>query len=180
MKSPSILVSLTREVNDARQHYINTLAGTNAEKSQFKPDPDTWSAIEITEHLVWAELGGINGMWRALHATQAGNPVFTGEKIHEGKKIEQIIQETWAEKEKVPETAKPRWGGPLEFWIHAFLNNQTMLEALALALEGQHPGEIIHPHPISGPLNCIQRFEFLRFHIERHHKQLQQLLGKQD
>ncbi|WP_185731553.1 hypothetical protein [Larkinella rosea] len=34
---------------------------------------------------------------------------------------------------------------------------------------------IIHPHPISGPLDIHQRFAFLRFHIDRHRNQVTDL-----
>jgi len=166
------------DVSIARQDFIDAISGITREQSLFKPSENEWSVVDNIEHLVWAEMGGINGMWRALEGMKNQTPIWIGVPIHEGKSIEQIVAETWEEKEQVPETAKPRWGGPVTFWIHALLNNQTLLEALGMALEGQDLTKIIHPHPISGPMNCIQRFEFLRFHIERHQKQVEKLLGR--
>ncbi|MFM7671814.1 MAG: hypothetical protein ACKO6Q_04400 [Bacteroidota bacterium] len=32
---------------------------------------------------------------------------------------------------------------------------------------------IIYPHPLSGPLNVYQRLEFLRYHMERHQRQIE-------
>jgi hypothetical protein len=38
---------------------------------------------------------------------------------------------------------------------------------------------IAHPHPISGPLSFGQRFEFLRFHIDRHVGQVSKLMAEE-
>jgi hypothetical protein len=42
-------------------------------------------------------------------------------------------------------------------------------------MQGLDPEKVIYPHPISGPLNVLQRMQFLRFHMERHQKQVEQL-----
>ncbi len=39
------------------------------------------------------------------------------------------------------------------------------------------PEQIIYPHIISGPLNVYQRMEFLRFHLERHQRQIENIKG---
>jgi len=49
------------------------------------------------------------------------------------------------------------------------------LKDLGEALEGENPDKLIYPHPISGPLNIIQRLEFLRFHLNRHQNQIENI-----
>lgn len=63
-------------------------------------------------------------------------------------------------------------GGPIAFWRSALASLQQPLSELATALAGEDHEAIIHPHPLSGPLDVRQRFEFLRFHIHRHQQQL--------
>ena len=75
----------------------------------------------------------------------------------------------------MPEIAKPRWGGPVEYWILALKNCQPLLEELCHAMEEYDPEKIIYPHIISGPLNVIQRLEFLRFHLNRHQLQIENI-----
>ncbi|MEJ7681700.1 MAG: hypothetical protein WKG06_28410 [Segetibacter sp.] len=58
-------------------------------------------------------------MWKAIQGIKTGKPVFTGEDVHRGLSIEEIIEKTWQPKEQVPESAKPRWGGPIQYWINA-------------------------------------------------------------
>lgn len=163
---------LLHEVGTARQQYINEVIKLTDEQAQWKPSPTQWSAVELTEHLYWAEHGGIWGMWRALYAQRAGHPIWEGELIHRGLPIETIIARTWQPKEQVPPIAAPRMGGPVSFWLSALASLQQPLHDLATALAEEDFEAIIHPHPISGPLDVQQRFEFLRFHIQRHQGQL--------
>ena len=169
------LESLLQQVARARRDSIGSSSGLSAAQASWKPNDDTWSVIDNVEHLFWAELGGINGMWKTLEAVRRDQPVWTGEAVHEGLPIEKIIELTWKSKEQVPEIAKPRWGGSLAYWTAALNNLQSLLAELATAMEGADLKKVIHPHPISGPLNIIQRFEFLRFHMNRHQKQIENL-----
>lgn len=169
------LVQLLSDVAVARIRFIDEVEKLTEAQAHWKPLPDEWSATEITEHLYWAEHGGIWGMWRALDAQKAGNPIWQGELIHKGLPIETIIERTWQTKEIVPPMAAPRMGGPVAFWLSAFTSLQQPLHDLGNALTNADLEKIIHPHPISGPLDIRQRFEFLRFHIDRHRKQVMEL-----
>lgn len=174
------LPHLLQQVSTARTQFISSATGLSPAQATFKPTPESWCVTENVEHMFWAEHGAINGMWKTLEAFKNNKPVFTGEAIHHGLPIEQIIEKTWKEKELVPEVAKPRLGGPLMFWIISLQNLQETLAGLAAALEGYDLEKIIHPHPISGPLNVIQRFEFLRFHLNRHQKQIENIKAHPD
>lgn len=176
----SKLTNLLQQVATARNEFIDATKGLSQIQSVFKPTPESWCITENVEHMFWAEHGGINGMWKTLEAFRNNKPIFAGEPIHHGLPIEQIIEKTWKEKELVPEVARPRLGGPLLFWTISLQNLQELLVGLAKALEGHDLEKIIHPHPISGPLNVIQRFEFLRFHLNRHQKQVENIKAHPD
>ncbi|HEY5748798.1 MAG TPA: DinB family protein [Chryseolinea sp.] len=167
--------SLLNSVALARHHFIQAASGLTYAQSQFKPSADVWSVVDNVEHMVWAEMGGINGIWKTLDGIRTNKPIWTGEAIHHGLPIEKIIEKTWKEKEQVPEIAKPRWGGSVDYWIEALSNCQNMLGSLCDELEGYDLEQIIYPHIISGPLNVVQRMEFLRFHLNRHQRQIENL-----
>jgi hypothetical protein len=169
------LKTLLNSVASARLNFIQTAANLTYEQSQFRISPESWSTTDIVEHMVWAEMGGINGIWKTLEGIKSNRPVWSGESIHHGLRIEQIIDKTWKEKEQVPENAKPKWGGSLGYWIAALRSCQPLLESLARELNGHDLEKIIYPHVISGPLNVIQRMEFLRFHLDRHRKQIENI-----
>lgn len=169
------LTQLLEDVGQARSRFVSLAKNLTPSQASFKPAPDAWSITDNVEHMFWAEHGGINGMWKTFEAHQSGKPIFTGERVHHGLPIEEIIARTWREKEIVPEVAKPRVGGPIEFWNQSLLSLQPVLAAFAVAVKDADLEKIIHPHPISGPLNVIQRFEFLRFHLDRHGEQIKRI-----
>lgn len=169
------LTSLLQEVAVARSKFITAASGISTAQASFKPSPDAWCITENVEHMFWAEHGGINGMWKTFEAFKSGKPLYTGALTHDGLTIEEIVSRTWKEKEIVPEVARPRLGGPVEFWNASLHNLQHVLAAFAKAVDGADLKNIIHPHPISGPLNVLQRFEFLRFHLDRHRKQIENI-----
>ena len=167
---------LVQEVSTARDLYLSQIAQITEAQAQWKPDPKVWNIIEITEHLYWAEQGGIFGMWKTLYAIRTGNIVRTYESNHKDLSIEQIIQLTWQPKEEVPAIAAPRLGGPLCFWTASLNSLQKVLGSFGQDLQEDELRVQAQTHPISGALDFHQRFEFLRFHIDRHREQVSLLL----
>jgi DinB superfamily len=170
------LEDLVARVAVARKSFIDTASRLSSEQQYYKPDTDTWNVSENVEHMVWAEQSGINGLYRTIEALRNGKPLWSGEAIHHGLRIEEVIEKTWKPKENVPEIARPRWGGPVEYWFILLNNNQILLNELVKAMKGLDPEKVIYPHLLSGPLNVLQRMEFLRFHLERHQGQIERLM----
>ena len=169
------LNTLLPAVKLARQQFIKVASGLSFDQSQFKSSAEAWSVADIIEHMVWAEMGAINGVWKTLEGIKNDKPIWKGDAIHHGLPIEEIIEKTWRTKEEVPESAKPKWGGTARYWIVALDNCQKLLEALCDELDGYDLEQIIYPHIISGPLNVVQRMEFLRFHLNRHQTQIENI-----
>ncbi|HYI76370.1 MAG TPA: DinB family protein [Chryseolinea sp.] len=168
MSKVSVLVT---QVDRVRNSYAALLANVDENEGNYKPTSDAWGMVEITEHLFWAEHGGVLGMWKTLHAIREGKMEGTFESIHKDLSIDEIIARTWKPKEQVPAVAAPRMGGTLIFWRSALLSLQSVLEDFGNDLKEEELRMQAHPHPISGPMDFQQRLEFLGFHIERHHHQ---------
>jgi hypothetical protein len=100
------------------------------------------------------------------------------DSVHKNMPIEQIIDLTWQPKEKVPQVAAPRMGGPLSFWKPSLISLEKVLSEFGNDLHEDELRLQAHPHPISGSLVFQQRIEFLRFHINRHKDQVSQLISK--
>ena len=169
------LVDEIKKVAAARESFISACSGLKPSQYFFKPLPESWSIAEITEHLVWAEWAGVNSIWKAIVAERKNDPIWKSEAVHHGLPIEAIIEKTWQAKEKVPQGAEPKWFGPLEYWISAMRHAQHLLDDMAKGIQGLDPEKVIYPHPISGPLNVVQRMQFLRFHMERHQRQVEDI-----
>jgi hypothetical protein len=166
---------LIGEVGAARGRFLAAAGDPSPVQAAFKPAPDSWSMTEITEHITLAEQAGINGMWKALEGLRSGRPVWSGELVHRGRSIQEVVAATWQEKEQVPSVAAPRWGGPFAYWAAALRACQPLLAELGEALEAVDLARVVYPHPISGPLDARQRLEFLRFHLDRHTAQIQRV-----
>jgi hypothetical protein len=171
---------LIKEVKQARELFISSASNLTPEQSCFKPRSDVWSTVEITEHMVRAEQSGISGIWKALDGIRRNDPIWSGETLHKGLTIEEVIEKTWQTKEKVPEIAAPCWGGSISYWIASLRALQGVLEELGNALRSVNLEEVVYPHPISGPLDGRQRLEFLRFHLNRHRDQIELLKAHSD
>jgi hypothetical protein len=155
----------------AARHRVLEFAGsfTHAQ-GLFKPDGE-WSIAENLEHLVLAEQGCINRVWTASEALRAGRPVWTGEAVHRGRSIEEIVRMTWAPRQEAFDVARPRRFGPLSYWIAALRCNQPLLEALPRVLRDLDPEEVVTPHGASGPMDACQWLAFVRFHLDMHREQ---------
>ncbi len=164
-----------QKVFTARRQFIQEASNLAYEQAHYKASPETWSICENVEHIVWAERAGVYKMWIAVDNFKNKKVRWEGEAVHSGLSIEEVIAKTWRPKEIVPDIAKPRWGGSIDFWIHSLEACQSVLETFGRELEGLDPAQIIYPHPISGPLNIWQRIAFLRFHLERHQNQIQRV-----
>jgi hypothetical protein len=167
---------LILDIKNARQSYLHSISSISEKQASWRPFPEVWNVVEITEHLYWAEHGGILGMWKTLYAIRAGEMQKTFESKHQNLVIDEIIKATWKEKEQVPAVAAPRMGGTIIFWKNALQSLQGILEKFGEDLKPEELRIQAHPHPISGPLDFHQRLEFLAFHIKRHQAQALTLL----
>jgi len=168
---------LIQSIAESRNRYVNLVASVSESLAQTKPSPDVWNVVEITEHLYWAEHGGLMGMWKTLYAIRNGNVERTTESQHKGMTIGQVVDLTWQPTEQVPSVAAPRMGGTRVFWQESLNSLQSILESFGDDIKEDELLLHAHPHPISGPLSFHQRLEFLKFHIDRHYGQVQRLLS---
>lgn len=167
---------LVDEIAVARAELIGQVEHLTSEQGGFKPTSESWSAAEVIEHLVWAEHAGLCNMLVAMDSWRRGEPVWTGDNPARNATIDTIIENTWQPKEKAPSTAEPTWGGPLEYWLMFLGSCQLVVEDVASRIEAGELDEVVYPHFISGPLTLRQRLGFLRYHMEHHRRQVNEIL----
>jgi hypothetical protein len=122
-------------------------------------------------------------MWQAANALRNGQPVWTGDAQNRGLRIETVIERTWKltgsgpisvrTAEKSPELATPHLGGPLGYWLASLDACQPVLDRFVDGLDDLDPAEVIVPHVPSGPLDVSQRLQFLRWHLDHHRQQIE-------
>ncbi|RFS13715.1 DinB family protein [Emticicia sp. C21] len=163
---------LIESISKARADYLSEVNSLSIHQISNKLSDEVWNAIEITEHLYWAEQNGLVAIYKTIHAKEEGKSVWEGDPVNKGLPIEVIIDRTWQTKEIVPASAAPRVGGPIDLWTNYLKSLDVPLHGLVNKLTDEDLGIMTFPHPISGPFDIRQRLEFLRFHIERHRNQV--------
>jgi hypothetical protein len=155
---------------------IEFVSCLSAEQASYKPEPTVWSVNETLEHLVLAEVYGVSKIWAAAEGIRTGTPVWVGEHTNRGLSIDEVIARTWKSKEIAPPKSTPHIGGPLAYWLEYLRAAQLLLDRLNPVLDGLDPETVLFPHFLSGPLDASQRIDFLRFHMTRHRRQIEEML----
>lgn len=158
----------------ARRRIIDANRGLTPAQAAFKA-AGGWSVQAHIEHLVLSEQRGVQRIWLAAEGLRQGAPLQTGEPVHRGLPIEEVIARTWKPKEKAMVETDPVGEGPLSYWIARYEACQSTLEQIPGVLSGLDPAQALDLHYLSGPLDAYQRLEFLRFHTDRHYDQVERL-----
>lgn len=174
------LLHLLEEIESARQQFLATLENINPSQARFKPSAQEWSILEIAEHMVRAEQAGVAGMYSVIEEMREGEERWNGISANAGLSIEQIVDKTWQPREQVPNIAAPQWGGSISYWKARLTHCKQLVEDLVAYLGDLDPEKVVFPHPISGPMNVVQRLEFLRFHMDRHRAQMERVKAHPD
>jgi len=164
----SEIVKLLIEIKESRARILDEISDLTAIQGAQKKSSDSWSIQEVIEHLVLAERGGYDLICSAAERFKNNDPVWSGTSENEGLTIEKIIERTWKPKEDAPESATPKGNWSLSVWVSHFRNCDDLLSDLPVKLEDLPLTQVIYPHFLCGPLNAIQRLEFIRFHLDRH------------
>ena len=167
-----VLVTLQNEIKLSRSRILKEINSISTADGSKKNDVESWNIQEVIEHLVLAERGGFNLIYTAAEKFRIGEPVWEGKSENDGLSMEEIIKRTWKPKEKAPPSATPNGKWTLGVWSAHFRNCDDLLKELNSILENLPLNEVIYPHFLCGPLNIIQRLEFIRYHIDRHHLQI--------
>ncbi len=168
---------LLSDVRGSRVRVLGLVDGLTTDEGARKPSESAWSVQDVLEHLVLAERGGYDLIRTAADRFRRDDPVWTGKSENDGLAIEAIIERTWKPKEDAPNSATPTGAWSVGIWSAHLASCDALLSDLPRVLEGLPLGEVIYPHFLCGPLNAVQRLEFLRYHMDRHATQIERLLA---
>lgn len=156
----------------ARQEFLlAAIAGFRPDQWSFRPDAETWSALDCVEHLAIIEAF----IFRAVQRTVSQPADPAKRKLAEGKDAT-ILRAVPARERRVtaPEPVRPT--GLLQ--PHEALEklaqsrNATIAFAETTELELR---DFVFPHPFLKEMDCYQWLLFLAVHQERHTHQIEEL-----
>lgn len=164
--------ALISEIGDARTRYVSLAYRLSKRQVQYKPTPEAWNAVDITEHLVRAEQQALWEAWQALEAHQDGKTLYSGTYDNQGLAVEAIVARTVQLKQQVPANTLPQTGGTLAFWCASLLSLQLLLLTFGRRVRPNELGVILVPNPVFGLLNLEQQLELLRFNLAHYWRQI--------
>lgn len=171
MNKTDVLVEAVRVARDRVLARVQELPSAEA---YSRPVEGAWSVAEIVEHLVHAEALGIAGLWKKAERLAAGgSPSHPLTPELAGRSIDEVFADLPENGVDAPDSVLPvAHGWPIGLWIARLRSNHGLLRELAPVLDRAGLEQVVLPHFVAGPLNARQRIEFLRWHLERHERQI--------
>lgn len=161
------------KMQEARAAYLDKLAEIPAHLLHTQPETG-WSAIQVTEHLLFSETGTLgymkkksSGGWEVLEVT-GQEQKSNGEALNNRL----ISPERYKAPSILPEPANSTsYEDILAQWHQVRLE----LEKFVLAIPEEHYDKLVFRQPIAGMLNVVQTLEFIGNHIHHHIPQLDRI-----
>lgn len=173
--NPDPVRSRIAHISQIRGEVIAEVEKVSQKEGAARLRPGEWNLQEIVEHLVLADSVLFNVIWDTAERFRDGEPVWTGGSCNAGLPVEEIIDRTWKEKEQAPAGARPSGRWSLSLWTLHLQRGDSLFERLIPHLGSLPLREVIHPHYLSGPMDLLQWLDFVRFHLERHLKQIRRM-----
>lgn len=163
-----------QELIDLKENWLNQIKSVSYDKLNIKPSEDKWSITQIISHIIESETG--TNKYVNYKLKEVDSLKNTGLKnLINSKGLNTALKSD--KKFKAPavvsnpandldfDTLKNQWDKSREYLANTV--NNFPKKALKKA---------IFKHPVAGPLNILQTFDFLINHIKHHQKQLDDLV----
>jgi hypothetical protein len=161
------------KLEEAKKTYLEKLSEIPSELLHTQP-VDSWSAIQVTEHLLFSETGTLgymkkksSGGWDALESTgqeQKANSDALNSRL--------ISPEKYKAPSVLPEPANASSLDELTAqWDSVRHEMLTFVDGVS----PEHYDKLVFRQPIAGMLNILQTLEFIGHHIHHHIPQLERI-----
>ena len=158
--------TLIARLKQSREIYLRTLKGVGDTAAKVRPSPDSWSILEVSEHVATAERQMLT-LWMKL-----AQPGQADQSLDEA-----IVTNSQDRSRKhiAPERSRPT--GKMPSVSQAieqfdFYRGQT-IAYLEGELEDLRAKTVAHP--VAGTIDGYQLFLLMACHAERHAKQIEEL-----
>lgn len=147
----------------------------SAAQQNFKPDPETWSILQVFRHLIQSE-GQIN---RYLHkkilgVKAAGTAGFSA-------RVRSFILNVAMRlpiKYKVPDVIKVEFEDNYDFepLVTTWQQQRRELRTFLETLDETTGGKELFRHPVAGRMSIRQGLTFMQEHVDRHTRQVERIM----
>jgi hypothetical protein len=173
---PNRRARVLMRMDKRRQIVAELLLAQKQEVLIFRGSPDSWSPIDVVEHLVLSEFFVRRSLSRAARQAVSGPPLSMRQRLN-GTLLYVALQSPL--RFKVPEAARGvspsgRTELPplLEKWDHT-------RAAIGDTVSTMSPEQLAHPvftHPLAGAVGIDAALGFVDAHLLHHYRQIQRIL----
>lgn len=159
------------DYNEQRERFVAAIKAFSAQQQQFRPDAESWNALQIMKHLITAEQQSM----LLIRRTVSGKKEIPAAGLGSTIRSSLLKMALWSPiRFKAPKIAQvqedvPDFEQMLNEWESLWNELDKFIEEQS---ERTLSGEI-YRHPRAGTMNMIQTLEFMQMHIHHHHKQLE-------
>jgi len=151
----------------SRAAFLATAGRFSDEQRVFRPAPDAWSALEVTEHLVLAEEKSVLGMETLTPPSPTVTPL-----AHLRMALVRLVMRTDLRVKVPTRRVLPTGSIPLEELSSRWMASRERLSAFLEGITAADLGLARFRHPIGGWVGASVGAAFLADHIDHHHRQL--------
>lgn len=168
------LKELKKEFEVNKKSWEDELSNWSEKDLTFKKDEDSWSALQILEHLIVSEVGTLRYLTKKTKAPfQTIPPTLLQEEKNSAELNEALISDKkWKTPPVMPE---PRGTKSVAEQVAKWNELRGKYDVFLKELPKEYYKLQIFKHPIAGRLNLKQTLEFLNKHLLHHKHQLNRL-----
>jgi hypothetical protein len=166
---------LSRFLDAQRDALRAAIDGVPAHLRSVKPADGRWSVDGVIEHLVMIE-GRVTGVLKTKLADARAAGV--GRETEESPVLPTFALGGMLDRSvklNAPEHVQPKGVFDSETGWDALQMSRQGLRALLAEADGLSCCDIVHPHPVFGPINLYAWFAFLGAHEARHASQIREV-----
>lgn len=158
-----------------RQVLRDAVASVPSARHDVQPEEGRWSVLGVLEHLSIVERRVCVALKARVDEARAAG---LGEErdhspILSERNVDQVIDRSV--KFRAPEPIHPKCDKPIDALWGSLDESRANLKALVLSVDGLAVGDVMHPHPVFGPLSLYDWFAFVGSHEARHADQIREI-----
>jgi len=163
-----------KQVESQREQVLNDVMQLSHDQQNFKPDPESWSILQVLNHLIYSETNMVKYLQKKLLGVEST------EKAGIQSSVRSTLLNIFLKlpiKYKAPYAAMPQQEEVYVFdnlkkqWDEVRAEFGKILDQLDTA----SANKLIFKHPVAGRFNIYQTLSFLQEHIDHHKKQIERI-----
>jgi len=166
---------LLRHLDVQHERLRQAVEDVPRQRREVKPSSERWSVAEVIEHLSIVETRIERVFTKKLTEARAAG---LGRELDASPVVGTIDMDRLLDRTRrisSNEATLPTGTLDAERAWAAYLKARDTLCAAVLAADGLALGEVVHPHPVLGPINLYQWIAFVGGHEARHAAQILEL-----